>query len=135
MAYARAGNPAFGSVKILVDMNLSAAWSTFLQHAGHETKHWSEVGSHSAPDERLMEWAFENGFVIFTHDLDFGMLLHASHAKSPSVIQIRTNDVDPMVLAPVLLQALHEAEQEIANGALVTIYKDRHRISILPLGR
>ena len=135
MANARTGNPAFGGVKILVDMNLSTEWPTFLEHAGYEARHWSEVGHPSASDEDLIKWASENGFIIFTHDLDFGMLLHASQAKSPSVIQIRTNDVDPNVLAPVLLHVLREAQQEISSGALVTIYSDRHRISILPLGR
>jgi len=121
-------------VKILVDMNLSTEWPRFFKEAGHEAKHWSEIGSPSASDEDLMKWASENEFIIFTHDLDFGMLLHASRAKSPSVIQIRTNDVDPAVLTPVVLQALHDAKEEIANGGIVTIYSDRHRISILPLG-
>jgi predicted nuclease of predicted toxin-antitoxin system len=135
MAHPGTGNSALGSVKILVDMNLSPEWPRFLESAGHEAKHWTEIGSPMALDEELMRWASENGFVIFTHDLDFGMLLHASRATSPSVVQVRTNDVDPAALAPVVLQALREAELEIENGALVTVYSARHRISILPLGR
>jgi len=40
-----------------------------------------------------------NGFVLLTHDLDFGAILASSGANIPSVIQIRTEDLRPEVLA------------------------------------
>ncbi len=42
-----------------------------------------------------MDWARPSGYVVFTHDLDFGALLAASHAGGPSVIQVRAQDVLP----------------------------------------
>jgi len=40
-----------------------------------------------------MDWAKDNGYVVFTHDLDFSALLAATQAECSSVIQVRTQDV------------------------------------------
>jgi predicted nuclease of predicted toxin-antitoxin system len=120
-------------VKILIDMNLTPEWRRALEDAGHEAKHWSEIGAADASDEAIMHWCRENGFVVFTHDLDHGILLHATRALSPSVIQVRSDDVAPAVLAPSVLKALRQAQGEIESGALITVYMDRHRITLLPL--
>ena len=63
-------------MKILLDMNLPPIWASCLETGGHEAKHWSEIGANNAPDIEIMEWARTNGFVVFTHDLDFGALLN-----------------------------------------------------------
>ena len=62
-------------MKLLVDMNLSPAWAAVLTQAGWETIHWSGVGDLRATDAEIMAWARQRGFVIFTHDLDFGTIL------------------------------------------------------------
>ena len=82
-------------MKILVDMNLSPTWLSMLQAGGHEALHWSTVGNPRAADREIMTWARQNGYVVFTHDLDFGALLAVTGAEGPSVIQIRTVDVTP----------------------------------------
>ena len=56
--------------------------------------HWSTVDIRAA-DDVIMSWARENGFIVFTHDLDFGVLLALTQAENPSVIQVRTQDVFP----------------------------------------
>jgi predicted nuclease of predicted toxin-antitoxin system len=50
-------------MKLLIDMNLSPQWVKYLEDAGHLVKHWSDVGAHDAPDEKLMEWAQGNGYI------------------------------------------------------------------------
>ena len=70
-------------MKIVIDMNLSPQWVSVLSSAGHECTHWSEVGSANAPDRDIMAWARSNGFVVFTHDLDFGAILAATDADFP----------------------------------------------------
>ncbi len=37
-------------MKLLVDMNLSPRWITFLADAGIEAAHWSTLGANNAPD-------------------------------------------------------------------------------------
>jgi predicted nuclease of predicted toxin-antitoxin system len=64
-----------GLMKVLVDVNLSPAWGGFFTANQVEAKHWSLVGRSDAQDGEVMQWARSNGFIVFTHDLDFGALL------------------------------------------------------------
>lgn len=120
-------------MKILVDMNLPPSWVEVLAAAGHQALHWSEVGDQRASDRTIMHWAAERGFVVFTHDLDFGAILAATGDSGPSVIQVRTQDTLPDTLAPVLIQALDAYAGPLESGALVSLDQRRARARILPL--
>ena len=80
-----------------------------------------------------MGYAASEGFVIFTHDLDFGMLLAMRRANRPSVVQIRTNDVLPAAAGAAVLKTLQATQGHLAAGALVTIDPSTHRIRLLPI--
>ncbi|BCK87859.1 hypothetical protein MIZ01_1656 [Sideroxyarcus emersonii] len=121
------------TLRILVDMNLSPSWVEFLRQAGFEAEHWFRVGATNAPDSELFAWARDNNYIVFTHDLDFGALLAATHAVSPSVFQIRTDDVSPESLAPRALDLLRRFTPQLASGALVVVDEMRERVRILPL--
>lgn len=60
------------SLKILIDMNLSVEWTETLTNAGFPSIHWTTVGDCRAEDTFIMDWAKYQGYVVFTHDLDFG---------------------------------------------------------------
>lgn len=122
-------------MKVLVDMNLSPSWISILEADGYETKHWGQIGLPSAPDTEIMQWARENGFVVFTHDLDYGALLFATQSTAPSVIQLRIEDIRPKSVGKIVLQALVSAKNQIEQGALVTIDIRKSRIHLLPLGK
>lgn len=64
-----------------------------------------------------MHRASSNGYTIFTHDLDFGTILALTHAKCPSVLQIRTQDVAPDHLAGLVLAALRQSESFLDQAA------------------
>ncbi len=72
-------------MKILLDMNLSPAWVSVLEEAGYTASHWSTIGSLNAPDREVLLWAKANGYVLFTHDLDFGAILAVTEAEGPQV--------------------------------------------------
>lgn len=114
-------------------MNLSPAWIDALNSAGHETKHWSSIGSNDAPDTEIMEWARQNQYTVFTHDLDFSSLLFSTNALSPSVIQLRIEDIRPQSSSKIVLAALQDAEEAIKQGALITVDPRKSRIRLLPL--
>lgn len=120
-------------MRILVDMNLSPRWVTALETAGIEARHWSAVGAPGATDEDILSWTAANGFVLLTHDLDFGAILACSGANIPSVIQIRTEDLRPDFLAGRVASMLPQLAQALTDGALVTIEPARERVRILPL--
>jgi predicted nuclease of predicted toxin-antitoxin system len=120
-------------MKIVLDMNLSPAWIPFLKAGGHEVKHWSEIGVITATDIEIMEWARNNDYIVFTPDLDFSALLFATEAKVSSVLQLRTEDIRPKTIGKPVLVALQPAEENIKQGALVTLDPSRNQIRLLPL--
>jgi predicted nuclease of predicted toxin-antitoxin system len=120
-------------MKLLVDMNLSPRWVIFLAENGFEATHWSSVGSANAPDTAIMAFAAAHGFVVLTHDLDFGAILAASHGNKPSAVQIRAEDVSPEAIGKPVVTALRQMAGDLAEGALLTIDPGRTRLRVLPL--
>lgn len=120
-------------MKILLDMNLAPRWRAVLERHGHSCVHWAEVGDPRADDRAIMQWAAEHGYVVITHDLDFGAILAASQASAPSVLQVRTEDLLPEAMESLLIQALAEFAPDLETGALIVVHKDRSRARILPL--
>jgi predicted nuclease of predicted toxin-antitoxin system len=120
-------------LKLLIDMNLSPAWVEALRTMGFESVHWSSVGDPRASDRELLEYAQAAGYVVFTNDLDFGTILAASAAASPSVIQVRAADLTPARLGPLVQNALAQYAEWLETGALITIEAARLRARILPL--
>ncbi len=120
-------------MKILLDMNLSPSWIRVLRDSGYSTTHWSDIGAPNAPDTELLSWAKTNGYVLFTHDLDFGCILAATQADFPSVVQLRTQDITPAHASPLLLSVLRECAKQLEEGCLVSVDEDRLRARLLPL--
>jgi predicted nuclease of predicted toxin-antitoxin system len=120
-------------MKLLVDMNLSPRWITFLADASIEVVHWSTLGANNAPDSEIMAFARANDYVVLTYDLDFGAILAATHGEKPSVVQIRAEDVSPEVIDKQIIIALHQMASDLEEGALLTIDPNRTRLRVLPL--
>ena len=80
-----------------------------------------------------MDYAREAGFVVFTHDLDFGNVLAVTRARGPSVIQARVEDPIPSVIGDAVVAAIIEHEDDLCRGALITLDPDRLRARILPI--
>jgi predicted nuclease of predicted toxin-antitoxin system len=120
-------------MKILVDMNLSPEWVPVLKAQGWEAIHWSRIGNPGAPDKEILTWAKSNGHIVLTHDLDFGAILAATGGKSPSVIQLRVQDINPQYIQNLVIQVMHQFRQYLREGALISIDEKRPRVRILPL--
>ena len=95
------------------------------------------IGPRSAnpalPIRRSSITAAGNGLVVFTHDLDFGMLLAARKSRGPSVIQVRTQDVLPSASGDVILRAIEASRDHLEAGAIVTVDLAQDRIRLLPI--
>ena len=120
-------------MKLLFDMNLSPLLATLLRNAGWESAHWSTVGDPRATDKTIMDWARENGYIVITNDLDFGDILAATNARCPSVIQVRTQDVSPNHIQPILFAMLEKYRTYLEDGALISVDEIRSRVRLLPL--
>jgi predicted nuclease of predicted toxin-antitoxin system len=119
-------------MKFLLDMNLSPDWLTEFSDRGIKAVHWSQIGHGGATDEMIMKYARENEYIVFTHDLDFGAMLAATNAASPSVIQIRVQDVSPQSLAARFFTAVNQFQNELLSGALVIIDARKDRVRVCP---
>ena len=120
-------------MKLLLDMNLSPLWVEALEEQGYEATHWSQVGDPGAPDRDLLEWARREGYVVFTHDLDFSRLLALTQAEGPSVLQLRSQSMLPDEAAPLVFATLRQHSEVLEQGALVVIDAARSRARILPI--
>jgi predicted nuclease of predicted toxin-antitoxin system len=120
-------------MKLLIDMNFSPYLVDIFIEEGWQALHWSAVGDPRADDSIIMKWARDNGYVIFTHDLDFGTLLAVTHAQGPSVIQVRTQDILSQSFYTKLIQILRKYEAALEKGALIVVDENRSRVRILPL--
>jgi predicted nuclease of predicted toxin-antitoxin system len=121
-------------VKFLVDENLSPLVATGLRDAGHDAAHVRDVGLRTAGDTAVLEFARENGYVVVSADTDFGTLLAATGASTPSVVLIRrTVDRRASRLLALLLENLEQVEQVLDEGAVVVLEDARVRVRRLPL--
>lgn len=120
-------------MNLLVDMNLSPRWVALLTGAGFQAVHWSHLGPGDAPDSDIMAFARDHGFVVLTHDLDFGAILAATEGDRPSVVQLRAADLRPEIIGAQVVATLRQLAEDIAEGALVTIDAGRTRVRLLPL--
>ncbi len=120
-------------MKILIDMNLSPDWAAAFAAENIESVHWSTVGDPRAEDAVIMEYARANDYIVFTHDLDFGTLLALTQAESPSVIQVRTQNILSSHLSKTVVAVLRANEETLERGALIVVDEGRARVRILPL--
>ncbi len=120
-------------MRLLLDMNLAPRWCEYLAGAGYDARHWSTLGGRGAPDSEIMAYAREHGFVVITHDLDFGAILAATGGLKPSVVLIRADDTSPEAIGARVVAALLQMAAELDAGALVTVEPSRSRLRLLPL--
>lgn len=121
------------SINILIDMNLSPDWIAVFEQQGWSAIHWSTIGKPTADDTTLMQWALVHGYIVFTHDLDFGAILAATQATAPSVIQLRAQAILPDKFANTVIAAIQQFEPLLLQGALVVIDPNKSRVRVLPL--
>jgi predicted nuclease of predicted toxin-antitoxin system len=123
-------------MKILIDMNLSPDWCEVFSKNEIESIHWSNIGNPAAADSVIMDWAKNNDYVVFTHDLDFGTILAATSMTAASVIQVRTQDNLPDErLSNIIIDAIGQLESHLNSGALITIDENKLRVRILPIAQ
>jgi predicted nuclease of predicted toxin-antitoxin system len=120
-------------VKLLVDMNLSPSWVDRLARHGLEAVHWSAIGAATATDVEILTWATEHQFAVITNDLDFSAILAASARATPSVVQIRTQDLLSDNVVSTVVHALEAHREHIERGALLSIDEAATSVRVLPL--
>ena len=119
-------------MKIIVDVNLAVRWADMLSGQGIETVHWTKIGAANAQDIEIMSYAKQNGYSVFTNDLDFSAILVSTRASGPSVIQIRAEDTRPEAHLDRVADILTKFSDAIEQGTIITIDPNKTRLHILP---
>ena len=60
-------------------------------------------------------------------------MLALTQATSPSVLQVRAQDILPKSIGQIVITILQKYENELEQGALIVFDKAKERIRILPL--
>ncbi|MFQ4144764.1 DUF5615 family PIN-like protein [Chlorogloeopsis sp. ULAP02] len=120
-------------MKLLLDQGLPRSTAILLRELGIDTIHIGEIGLSEAEDTEIIKMSREEGRVVVTLDADFHILLALDEATFPSVIRIRIERLRAPALTELLLKVIDECEEELQQGAAVTIEPSRIRIRRLPL--
>lgn len=120
-------------MKLLLDQGLPLSAARLLRDAGIDAIHVGEINLSAAEDGEIIQRAREENRVVVTLDADFHTLLALDEAVSPSVIRIRIERLRAQALTELLLRTISECEEELQQGAAVTIETRRIRIRHLPL--
>ena len=83
----------------------------------------------------LVDMNLSPSCVDLTNDLDFSTILAAGGEASPSVVQIRTQDLLSDVVVSIVAKALDAHREDIERGALLSIDEAGTRVRMLPLRR
>jgi len=119
-------------MKIIVDVNLAVRWANMLSCREIDAVHWTAIGAANAQDIEIMSYARQNGYSVFTNDLDFSAILVSTRASGPSVIQIRADDTRPEAHLDRVAEALIKNAAAIEQGTIITIDLHKTRMHILP---
>ena len=121
-------------MKLLIDNALSPTIAEGLSNAGYDAVHVRDLGMQSATDEQIFLHSEEEERVIISADTDFGALLALRKKARPSFILIRKNlDTRLYQILELLCDVLPKLEEDLAQGAVVTITDERIRIRKLPI--
>ncbi|HEY6424075.1 MAG TPA: DUF5615 family PIN-like protein [Pseudonocardiaceae bacterium] len=103
-------------------------------NAGYEAAHVDQLSLGVAEDIAILEFARSGEWVVVSSDTDFGMLLAAQRATTPSVILTReVSTLRAENLARLLIVNLSAFDEALKTGAVVAISPRGIRDRRLPL--
>lgn len=120
-------------MKLLLDQGLPRSAAALLCEAGIDAIHVADIGFSAADDTDILQRAQEDERVVVTLDADFHALLALTEVTSPSVIRIRIERLRAEALTNLLLTVVGECEEDLEQGAVVTVEPSRIRVRRLPL--
>lgn len=120
-------------MKLLLDQGLPRSTARLLRETGIDTVHVSEIGYSTSEDAVILERGREEDSTVVTLDADFHTLLALSGAASPSVVRIRIEGLKGETAANLIRTVLMQCEEDLKQGAVVTVERRRIRVRRLPL--
>lgn len=120
-------------MKFLADMGISPRSVERLRRLGYEAVHLCDQGLERLPDAAILEKAFREGWILLTHDLEFGELMSASGANLPSVVIFRLRNMKPERVDRYLDELIERHQGVLEEGAIVSVEEGQIRVRSLPI--
>jgi predicted nuclease of predicted toxin-antitoxin system len=111
---------------ILADENIHAFIIRALRNDGHSVISIRETND-GIQDEKVIDIALQNNYILLTEDSDFGEWVFAHHIKDLSVIYLRYSFAEFEEIANTLTQLLKTQQLERPFFAALTTKKIRIR--------
>ncbi len=120
-------------IRLLLDQGIPRSTTKILRAYGWDTVHVGDIGMSDATDVEIIEKGLADRRVIVTLDADFHAHLALTGAQFPSTIRIRIEGLRGNELAALLIDSWKNIEQQLMNGAMITINDKNIRIRRLPI--
>jgi predicted nuclease of predicted toxin-antitoxin system len=120
-------------MRLLAGMHIAPRTVAWLRSLDHDVRRVSELLPATASDATIVTAAIREERSILTQDLDFSALVALSGRTVPSVISLRLSSSRVERVNAALAAVLPGLEQDLRDGALVTVEDGRVRRRRLPL--
>ena len=120
-------------MKFLLDVGISPELGRLLESIGHSFRFVPDHYSSKSSDAEILNIAAENGEVVITHDLDFGMLLAFSRQAMPSVVLFRIHKISPSRFFALMTANWSVIDWPLQEGSFVVFDENGLRIRRLPI--
>ena len=117
----------------LIDENMPADFCQAFQQCGYFAHHVSAFGLTNTPDETIVAFARQEGFIVVTHDLDFSRIMATSKEQLPSIVTFRIEALNMDLLENIIRSNFTDYEDLLNEGILLTIDDRRIRFKKLPI--
>jgi predicted nuclease of predicted toxin-antitoxin system len=121
-------------MRFLADVGVSLRVVEWLRSSGHDAIHLRDEGLQKLPDGEIFQKALREARIVLTFDLDFGEIVAASGGRSVSVILFRLRNTRADYVIQRLKIVLEQTKEVLAQGAVILVEDERHRIRRLPIG-
>ena len=118
---------------LLADVNVSSLVVGRLRADGLDVVRVGDVLGIRASDEEIVAEALRLGAVIVSRDQDFSAVLATTGASRPSLVNLRTAEVDAARVAARIVAAVRALQDDLTSGAIVTIDDGGVRVHRLPI--
>lgn len=122
-------------IKMLLDQGWPRTAAGLLRERGWDVQHVNERGMSRAEDSAIIALALLEQRMVVTLDADFHALLAVSGATGPSVLRIRMEGLKADQVVALVERVLALANDELHQGAMITLADGKVRIKLLPVSR
>lgn len=92
----------------LADENIHPDVIAYLREQSFDVLSVFEAELVGSPDEAVLQFAYEAGRVVLTHDSDFGMLAIAYHQPMTGILYVRPGHIQPSFTIESLTTILNQ---------------------------